>query len=71
MSNDTATNVLAIASFFDNTGRMIGLSSAITEPSNMTSHSTASFTIVMDDKLQSPKIENYSLVVDSDQYASK
>ena len=71
MGNDTATNVLAIASFFDNTGKMIGLSSAITEPSNMTSLSAASFTIVMDDKLQSPKIKNYSLTVDSDQYTSK
>ncbi len=71
MGNDTATNVLAIASFFDNNGRMIGLSSAISEPSNMTSYSTASFTVVMDDKLQSPKIKNYSLIVDSDQYASK
>jgi hypothetical protein len=71
MGNDTATNVLAIASFFDNNGRMIGLSSAITEPSNITSYSTASFTVVMDDKLQSPKIKNYSLTVDSDQYASK
>jgi len=71
MGNDTATNVLAIASFFDKNGRMIGLSSAITEPSNMTSYSTASFTVVMDDKLQSPKIKNYSLTVDSDQYASK
>jgi hypothetical protein len=50
---------------------MIGLSSAITEPSNITSHSMASFTVVMDDKLQSPKIKNYSLLVDSDQYASK
>ncbi|MDW0136641.1 MAG: FxLYD domain-containing protein [Nitrososphaeraceae archaeon] len=71
MGNDTATNVLAIASFFDSNGKIIGLSSAITEPSNMTSHSTASFTVVMDDKLQSPKIKNYSLTVDSDQYASK
>lgn len=71
MGNDTATNVLAIASFFDNNRRMIGLSSAIAEPSNMTSYSTASFTVVMDDKLQSPKIKNYSLTVDSDQYASK
>jgi len=71
MGNDTATNVLAIASFFDSNGKIIGLSSAITEPSNMTSHSTASFTVVMDDKIQSPKIKNYSLTVDSDQYASK
>lgn len=71
MGNDTATNVLAIASFFDTNGKMIGLSSAITEPSNITSHSMASFTVVMDDKLQSPKIKNYSLLVDSDQYASK
>jgi hypothetical protein len=69
--NDTATNVLAIASFFDNNGKIIGLSSAIAEPSNMTSQSTASFTIVMDDKLQSSKIKNYSLTVDSDQYVSK
>lgn len=71
MGNDTATNVLAIASFFDDNGRMIGLSSAIAEPSNMTSHSTSSFTVVMDDKLHSSKINNYSLTVDSDQYTSR
>ncbi len=71
MGIDTATNVLAIASFFDNNGKMIGLSSAIAEPSNMTSHSTSSFTVVMDDKLHSSKIKNYSLIVDSDQYTSK
>jgi hypothetical protein len=71
MGNDTTTNVLAIASFFDNNGKIIGLSSAIAEPSNMTSQSIASFTIVMDDKLQSSKIKNYSLTVDSDQYVSK
>lgn len=66
-----ATNVLAIASFFDDKGKIIGLSSAIAEPSNMTSRGIASFTIVMDDKLQSSKIKNYSLTIDSDQYASK
>lgn len=66
-----ATNVLAIASFLDDKGKIIGLSSAIAEPSNMTSRGIASFTIVMDDKLQSSKIKNYSLTIDSDQYASK
>lgn len=71
MGNATATNVLAIASFFDNNGRIIGLSSAIAEPSNLTSYSTSSFTVVMDDKLQSSKIKNYSLIVDSDQYTSR
>lgn len=71
MGNDTATNVLAIASFFDNNGKMIGLSSAIAEPANITSHSKSSFTVVMDDKLHSSKIKNYSLIVDSDQYTSK
>jgi hypothetical protein len=71
MGNETATNVLAIASFFDDNRKIIGLSSAIAEPSNMTSESTASFTIVMDDKLQSSKIKNYSLTIDSDQYVSK
>lgn len=71
MGNGTATNVLAIASFLDNNGKIIGLSSAIAEPANITSHSAASFTIVMDDKLQSSKIKNYSLMVDSDQYVSK
>jgi hypothetical protein len=71
MGNETATNVLAIASFFDNNGKIIGLSSAIAEPANITSHSEASFTIVMDDKLQSSKIKDYSLIADSDQYTSK
>jgi hypothetical protein len=71
VGNETATNVLAISSFYDNNGKIIGLSSAIAEPSNMTSHSEASFTIVMDDKLQSSKIKNYSLTIDSDQYVTK
>ncbi len=69
--DEAATNVLAIASFFDDKGKIIGLSSAIAEPSNMTSRSIASFTIVMDDKLQSSKIKNYSLKIDSDQFVSK
>lgn len=71
VGNETATNVLAISSFYDNNGKIIGLSSAIAEPSNITSHSEASFTIVMDDKLQSSKIKNYSLTIDSDQYVTK
>jgi hypothetical protein len=71
VGNETATNVLAISSFYDNKGKIIGLSSAIAEPSNMTSHSEASFTVVMDDKLQSSKIKNYSLTIDSDQYVTK
>ena len=69
--DEAATNVLAIASFFDDKGKIIGLSSAIAEPSNMTSRGIASFTIVMDDKLQSSKIKNYSLTIDSDKYVSK
>lgn len=68
--NDTATNVLAIASFYDKDGKIIGLSSAIAEPTNMTSLSTSSFTVVMDDKLQTSKIKNYYLTIDSDQYVS-
>ena len=71
LGNETATNVLAIASFFDKSGKIIGLSSAIAEPSNLTSQSPASFTIVMDDKVHSSKIKNYSLIIDSDQYVSK
>jgi hypothetical protein len=71
VGNETATNVLAISSFYDNNGKIIGLSSAIAEPSNMTSHSDASFTVVMDDKLQSSKIKNYSLTIDSDQYVTR
>ena len=68
--NDTATNTLAIASFYDKDGKIIGLSSAIAEPANMTSLSTSSFTVVMDDKLQSSKIKDYYLTIDSDQYVS-
>jgi hypothetical protein len=71
VGNITATNVLAIASFFDNNGRIIGLSSAIAEPNNLTSYSTSSFTVVMDDKVQSSKIKNYTLIIDSDQYTSR
>ena len=69
--NRTATNVLAISSFYDKVGKIIGLSSAIAEPTNITSLSTSSFTIVMDDKLQSPKIKGYHLIIDSDQFVSR
>ena len=51
-------------------GKIIGLSSAIAEPTNMSSLSTSSFTVVMDDKLQTSKIKNYYLTIDSDQYVS-
>ena len=71
IGNDTATNVLAIASFYEKDDKIIGLSSAIAEPSNMTSHSISSFTVVMNDKLQSSKINNFSLLIDSDQYTSR
>jgi hypothetical protein len=42
----------------------------MTEPVNITSKNQASFSIVMDEKERSPKIKNYTIIVDSDQYLS-
>ena len=67
---ESSSNSLVIASFYDDEGKILAVSSAITEPANVSSRSHASFGIVMNDKSQVPKIGNYSLIIDSDQYIS-
>jgi hypothetical protein len=65
-----ATNSLVIGTFYDRYGKVIDISKAMTEPVNITSKNQASFSIVMDEKERSPKIKNYTIIVDSDQYLS-
>lgn len=67
---EVSTNSLVIASFYDSNGKILAVSSAITEPANVSSSSQASFGIVMNDKSQVPKVANYSIIIDSDQYIS-
>ena len=51
-------------------GKTIDITKAMTEPVNITSGSSASFSILMDKKEVSYKIRNFSLIADSDQYLS-
>jgi hypothetical protein len=67
---ESATNSLVIASFYDKNGKILAVTSAMTEPANLSSTSRASFGIVMNDKSQVAKVANYSILVDSDQYIS-
>jgi hypothetical protein len=68
--NETASNSVIIATFYDKNGTTIDITKAMTEPVNITSGSTASFSILMDKKELSYKIRNFSLIADSDQYLS-
>ena len=68
--NETASNSVIIAAFYDKNGKTIDITKAMTEPVNITSGSSASFSILMDKKEMSYKIRNFSLFADSDQYLS-
>lgn len=68
--NETAANSVIIAAFYDKNGKTIDITKAMTEPVNITSGSSASFSILMDKKEMSYKIRNFSLIADSDQYLS-
>jgi len=68
--NETASNSVIIAAFYDKNGKTIDITKAMTEPVNITSGSSASFSILMDKKELSYKIRNFSLIADSDQYLS-
>jgi len=68
--NETASNSVIIAAFYDKNGKTIDITKAMTEPVNITSGSSASFSILMDNKEMSNKIRNFSLIADSDQYLS-
>ena len=68
--NETASNSVIIAAFYDKNGTTIDITKAMTEPVNISSGSSASFSILMDKKEVSYKIKNFSLIADSDQYLS-
>ncbi len=68
--NETATNSLVISAFYNNNGKIIGISKAMAEPVNITSGYSSSFSIVMDKKEESHRIRNFTLIADSDQYLS-
>jgi hypothetical protein len=71
---ETATNAIMIATLYDKDGRVVAVSKALAEAgqgsSNMTAGSEAPFGIAVTEKLQTYKTARYSLVADSDQYAS-
>ena len=72
---ETATNVIMIATLYDRDGRVVAIGNALAEAgpgsSNMTAGSQAPFGISITEKLQTYKTARYSLVVDSDQYSSE
>lgn len=71
---ETATNVIMIATLYDKDDRVLAIGTALAEASpgssNMTAGSEAPFGIPITEKLQTYKTVKYSLVVDSDQYMS-
>ena len=69
--NETASNSVIIAAFYDKNGTTIDITKAMTEPVNISSGSSASFSILMDKKEVSYKIRNFSLIADSDQFLSR
>jgi len=71
---ETANNAIMIATLYDSDGRVIAIGKALAEAgpgsSNMTAGSEAPFGIAITQKLQTYKTALYSLIVDSDRYAS-
>jgi hypothetical protein len=72
---ETATNVIMIATLYDREGRVVAIGNALAEAgqgsSNMTAGSRAPFGISITEKTQTYKAARYSLVADSDQYSSE
>jgi hypothetical protein len=66
----SANNSIAIATLYDNAGRVIAIGRGLAEPKDISSNSTASFGLAILDKLQTPKGKSYSAVADSDAYVS-
>lgn len=71
---ETAANSIMIATLYDKDGRVVAMGRALAEAgpgsSNMTAGSEAPFGIAITEKLQTYKIAQYSLLVDSDRYVS-
>jgi hypothetical protein len=66
----TATDSSAIATLYDKDGKVIAIGRALAEPVNIGPDSQAAFGLAVTEKLQTYKIKSYSLLADSDQYAS-
>lgn len=71
---ETADNAIMIVTLYDSDGRVIAIGKALAEAgqgsSNITAGSQAPFGVAITQKQQTYKTAQYSLVVDSDQYAS-
>jgi hypothetical protein len=72
---ETTTNSVLIATLHDKDGRVIAIGHALAEVgspdvSDIPPQSSAAFSVVVAEKLQTYKTASYSLVVDSDQYVS-
>jgi hypothetical protein len=73
--NETATNTIMIATLYDKDGRVIAVGRALAEAvrgtSDVPSGSNAAFGIAITERLQTYNAVQYSLLVQSDQYASE
>ena len=71
---EDADNTIMIATLYDGEGRVIAIGTALAEAgrgsSNITAGSQAPFGIAITQKLQTYRTDHYSLMVNSDQYAS-
>jgi hypothetical protein len=72
---ETTTNSILIATLYDKDGKVIAIGKALAEVggpdiSDVPPQSSAAFSVVVAEKLQTYKTASYSLVTDSDQYVS-
>lgn len=65
-----ANNSIAIATLYDEDGRVIAIGRGLAEPKDIPSNSGASFGLAILDKLQTYKGDSYSVIADSDPYVS-
>ena len=65
-----ANNSIAIATLYDEDGRVIAIGRGLAEPKDIPSNSGASFGLAILDKLQTYRGDSYSVIADSDPYVS-
>lgn len=65
-----STNTLIIATLYDKNGNVIAIGRGLAEPLNITAGSNSAFGLAVTEKLQTYKTVTYSLIADSDEFAS-
>lgn len=66
----TANTIVVIATFYDKDGKVVATSKTYTEPDYLKSGGEVPFLLSVSDKLQSKKISDYYLTVESEEYTA-